>query len=406
MIKRFTWERAPFEACPACKRDTFGILSAGGDRVTLRCTECRYSRSEALPEVNKRAIYLDQSIFSLLFRVECRGRLLPGHEEFARELYRGIRRVVLLQQIVLPHSDVHHDETIVFRSANELRTTYERIGGDARLKDTRDVERMQMWEYVQAYIQQREPALSFDVDEVLITDRNDWLPDMHIHVNANYDMYADSIRDNRDRSYEGMQRLVEMRAAEQPSFEQLLDLELRSFFSRPQASLVAIQNLQRAATSDDPMALIEASCHPLLVEHRMLCSAFEQAGVADADAPREVLRFWNWDRNLEQPHHRISAYIFAAIGRRVVNGQRRVNQGMMNDVRAISTYAPYVDAMFVDKECAALLVEHRLAQDLNYKARIFSLTNGQAFLDYLAEIEAATPSDVREQAARIYGIET
>jgi len=68
---------------------------------------------------------------------------------------------------------------------------------------------------------------------------------------------------------------------------------------------------------------------------------------------------------------------------------------MMNDVRAISTYAPYVDAMFVDRECAALLAEHRLAQDLEYKARIFSLTNGQAFLDYLAEIEAATPSEVR-----------
>jgi len=62
--------------------------------------------------------------------------------------------------------------------------------------------------------------------------------------------------------------------------------------------------------------------------------------------------------------------------------------------------------MFVDRECAALLAEPRLAQDLKYKARIFSLTNGQAFLDYLAEIEAATPPEVREQAARIYGVET
>jgi hypothetical protein len=62
--------------------------------------------------------------------------------------------------------------------------------------------------------------------------------------------------------------------------------------------------------------------------------------------------------------------------------------------------------MFVDRECAALLAEYPLAQDLNYKARIFSLTNGQAFLDYLAEIEAATLPEVREQAARIYGIET
>jgi hypothetical protein len=89
-----------------------------------------------------------------------------------------------------------------------------------------------------------------------------------------------------------------------------------------------------------------------------------------------------------------------------VNGQRHINRGMMNDVRAIASYAPYVDAMFVDRECAALLAELPLAQDLKYKARIFSLTNGQDFLEYLAEIEAATPSEVREQAARIYGAET
>ena len=163
-----------------------------------------------------------------------------------------------------------------------------------------------MWEYVQAYLDKREPVLSFDVDEVLETDRNDWLPDMHIHVNANYDMFADSIREDRARSHEGTERLVEMWAAERPTFEQILDLELRSFFDRPQALLLAIQKLQRATTSDNPMALLEASGQHVLIKHRMLCSAFERAGVAEADVPREVLRFRNWDRNLEQPHHRIS----------------------------------------------------------------------------------------------------
>jgi hypothetical protein len=406
MAKRFTWERGPFGMCPGCRRDTFGILSAGRDHVTLRCTECRYSHSEALPKVEKRVIYLDQSIFSLLFQVEGGGRLPMGHEEFARELYSRLRRVVLLQQVVLPHSDVHHDETIVFHSPNELRAAYERIGGDACLMDTRDVERMQMSEYAEAYIEQREPTLSFEVDEVLESHRNDWLPDLHIHVNANYDRFAEGIRENRARSHEGMQRLVEKWAAERPTFEQLLDLELRAFFGRPQAFLIAFQNVERAATSDDPMAFFEACHNHILEEHRMLSSLFLRAGLPEADVGREVLRFWSWDRNLEQPHHRISAYMFAAIGRRVVNGQRRVNRGMMNDIRAIATYAPYVDAMFVDKECAALLEEPRLASDLNYRASVFSLSNGQAFLDYLAEIEAATPAEVREQAARIYGVQT
>jgi hypothetical protein len=228
------WERGPFGVCPECQRNTFGILSAGGDRLTLRCTECRYSHSEVLPEVEKRVIYLDQSIFSLLFQMREDGRLPAGHEEFARDLYRRIRHVVLLQQAIAPHSDVHHDETTVFHSANKLRLAYEWIGGDARLKDTREVEQMQMWEYAQAYIEQREPALSLDVDEVLENTRNEWLPDMHIHVNVNYDMFADGIREDRARSHDGMQQLIKKWAAERPTFEQLLDQELRAFFGRPQ----------------------------------------------------------------------------------------------------------------------------------------------------------------------------
>ena len=392
--------------CPSCQRETFGILSVGGERVSLRCTECRYSDSEVLPKVDKRVIYFDQNIFSLLFNVESGGRLPPGHEEFSRELHRAVRRVVLLQQLILPHSDVHHDETIVFHSASELQLAYERIGGDVRLKDTRLVEHMQMRQYVQAYIEKRDPSLSFDVDEVLSTDRNRWLPDMHIGVKANYEMFADSLREHRARSDEGMQRLAKKWAAEKPTFQQLLKSELRSFFeARPEALHVAIENVQRAAASQNPMELFEADGHHMLTEYRMLSHVFAKAGIAKADVAKEVLRFWNWDRNLEQPHHRISAYMFAAIGRRVVNGQRNISRGMMNDVRAIAAYAPYVDAMFVDRECAALLAEQPLVQDLNYKARIFSFTNGRAFLDYLAVIEAATPPEVREQSARIYGIE-
>lgn len=76
----------------------------------------------------------------------------------------------------------------------------------------------------------------------------------------------------------------------------------------------------------------------------------------------------------------------------------------MNDVRAISAYAPYVDAMFVDNECSALLAEEPLLSELDYKARIFSLSRGDEFLQYLAEMEEATPVEVRDYAARIYGV--
>ena len=69
------------------------------------------------------------------------------------------------------------------------------------------------------------------------------------------------------------------------------------------------------------------------------------------------------------------------------------------------SYAPYVDALFVDKRCAALLKEEPLGIELEYKARIFSLSDPDEFLGYLQEIKGNTPDDVREYAAMIYSID-
>ena len=55
----------------------------------------------------------------------------------------------------------------------------------------------------------------------------------------------------------------------------------------------------------------------------------------------------------------------------------------MNDVRTISTYAPYVDAMFVDNECAAFLAEKPLSTDLNSKRRFSHSTAVPRFLNTL-----------------------
>ena len=405
MSKQFTWERGPFEQCPNCQRDTFGILSAGGDHVTFRCTECRHSHSELLPELDKRVIYLDQSIFSHLFQVEAGGRLPPGHEDFVQQLHRQLRRVILLQQVVLPHSDIHHDETTVFHSANDLRAAYKRFGGDVRLIDTQNIERAQMAEYAKAFLEKREPKPLFDVDDALANSRNRWLEDLHIHVKVNYQMFADAKRNQRDRAHDKMQGLVQLWQTQRPTFEDLLNRELHSFFARPQALFQVIQNVDHVTKCGDAMAIVEALHHPLLKEHQMLSSVFLSAGVPEVDVSRELLRFWQWERNLEQPHHRISSYLFAAIGRRVVGGQRSVNRGMMNDVRAIAAYAPYVDAMFVDRECASLLGEKRIRAELRYKARIFSFSNGSEFLTYLDELERGTPDNVRVAAARIYRVQ-
>lgn len=135
----------------------------------------------------------------------------------------------------------------------------------------------------------------------------------------------------------------------------------------------------------------------------MLCD-FLHEGAFDEEAMRCVGAFWDWPRLHEMPFNRILAYLFAAFGRRVTMGQRKFTRGIMTDFRAIAAYAPYVDAMFIDRECALLLGEGELRNDLDYRARIYSYASKDEFLAYLRDLEARATADVRRYAERIYGI--
>ena len=372
----------------------------------MRCSKCHYSISERLPQVEKKVLYLDQNLFSILFKVKSGGRLPPGHEDTSVEIYKRLRRLVLLQMVVLPHSDIHHDETIVFHSARELRQAYEFLGGDLSFIDTKAVELSQMICYARAYLSEVEPELNSDVDEVLQGNRNVWLPDMHISVNADYTMFADSIRKTRDSTHREVTALMDQWRLHGTNFEKVLENEFESFGPTNRKALFDAINRQiHANTIEEPMAYLSAINHPILTEFNVLCELFSSHGVPEVQVGKIVNDFWLWRGNRTQPHLKIFAHLFAALARKVASGQRKVTRGFMNDIMAISTYSPYVDAMFIDKECASLLSEQPLASDLHYRARIFSMANVGEFIKYLDDLESEITEDVRALATRIYGLQ-
>lgn len=400
--KGFTWERGPFSKCALCGEESFGILRAGGQSLVKRCWNCRYSTDEELPSLDKKVIYLDQFVFSLLFNVEAGGRLPKGHEAFAKELHKRLRRLVLLQQVILPHSDIHRDETTVFHSAMELRQAYEFMGGDVELLETHKVEFDQTLLAAQAYLAGMPLQLDYSVDQVLKDRRNGWLPDMHISVRSDFTIFADGLRRKRDESHIALRDLADKWARDRPSFADVLKTELGSILS---GKIQALASSERNKWHDDPMVSLNAIRAPIQNEARELLRLMQKSGIPQDEAGQKVRDFWASDANVNLPHHQISSYLFAGVARRVILGQKTIiNKGLMNDIRAISCYAPYVDAMFVDKGCEQLLSERPISDDLRYKARIFSLSGTEAFLSYLDELEAVTPSVVREHASQIYGI--
>ena len=61
--------------------------------------------------------------------------------------------------------------------------------------------------------------------------------------------------------------------------------------------------------------------------------------------------------------------------------------------------------MFVDRQCASLLKQGRLRSELSYRARIFSMSHPQEFLDYLKALGDAVSNEGRMFAHELYGAE-
>lgn len=150
------------------------------------------------------------------------------------------------------------------------------------------------------------------------------------------------------------------------------------------------------------MAKFNLMMHPIMSEYSMLQRGFQNSGVDEDCIADKIYEFWSWDEHRKQQESLIAAHMFAGMARKVVAGQKQVGGSFLNDVRAIATYAPSVDAMFVDKECHTLLNE--ADEKLEYRARIFSLNTQDEFLEFLAQLEASVPKEVRDLAGRIYGV--
>ena len=403
------FERSPFLNCPACGiSDVLGILSAGGLRLVRRCKRCRYRVEVPLPIPDKKVIYLDQLAISEIFKVKSKTRR-PGasNEELWLDIEREVQRTFLLQQAIFPASSIHRNETLVSPFANELTLAHEMLAGDVSLSSVNEIAMLQTTKFAEAFIVDGRPArIDFHVDEILKGKRNEWVADMHINANFDYSAFAESTRSHRDALAAEFIPLFDSWTDEKPTFDEVLKSELESYGTANRGALrAAIQRASEASQTTDVIEYFDKISHPVMEQFMRVARIFESCGLSKEQARHKVFEFWDWTGNQQLPVHRISAYLFAALARKISSGQRRrPSKGMMNDFDAISCYGPYVDAMFLDNECAQLLSERPLSTDLPIKAKIFSTNSGRAFIEYLRDLQNNASEHVRQRSAEIYGI--
>lgn len=363
---------------------------------------------EPLPPVDKAVVYLDQFAISNIYKVST-GTLretAPSHA-FWVKLHAAVQRAYLLQQVVFPASSIHDDETLVAAGmADGLALAHDMLSGETEFDRVEDIAMAQVWAFVEAYADGKPPPdLDFGVDGILEGERNAWIPELHISTNMSFSQFAPATRAGRDAAAAEFQALAAHWAQEKPSFATVLKRELNSMQSANRGAVLAsAHRMEEAIENGDMLEMIESAESAIMRQFRALRTFFEKRGVTPEASTAEVLKFWGWAGNHHQPQHRISSYLFAGLARRIANNQRAPDKGMMNDIRAIATYGPYVDAMFVDKMCENLLREQPLARDLKMKAKFFSMRTGEAFLAYLDGLAAQATDEVRRYAEEAYGV--
>lgn len=392
----------PYWDCPSCESsNTFGVLSVYEKSYKRRCKACRYSQNFLLPDVDKKVIYVDQFVISNLFHHRDNPDQESHHRPFWEALDQQIQRLLLLQVAVFPHSNIHQDESLVSRNPDQYRDMYREIGGDTSFNNTEEIEKRQIYDFANSWLLGNGvPEQSFDVDEILHGRRNQWLSLFRVEVNSDFSQFIEEIRTFRNSSSGQLSDLFKIWGQRKPSFQEVQKFEASSFgrtINMQRGELLKKYIMEGDCSFNDIMSQAN-------ILNTILFQMFKDGGIEESECMRKITNFFEWEGIEEIPSVRISSYLFAAIARKASNGQKRPpNAGMLNDIRVISNYLPYVDAMFLDKECASYLCEEPLQTDLNYGTQIFSLNNKDEFLAYLKTLEDGVDEETRRLVCDVYG---
>lgn len=402
------FERPPFKDCGSCgQQQATGILWVSPTSFKRRCKYCKAAASYPLPDLDKKVLYLDQFAISEIFKTKNAKRPPEAHHtEFWAEATRLLDRALMRQQLICPASNIHRDETIVYHDGEALGLAHEMLGGDTSFEDTTTIEHRQIFRYLDAYLNDHNaPQLQFEVDDILHGRRNAWLQDIHITAQMDWTAFVEDTKRARDKAAGDFTPLYDRWANERPSFAKVLNAELAALAPAYLGAYDHFMSMAAAAMkSGDTKDFIDGALSPVVSLIHEINRAFTKRGVPEENALKETAKFFAWPQLQTLPTNWHSAHLFAAIADRLAKGQKRYpGRGMMNDIKAISVYGPYVDAMFLDNECVSFLEDKAVAKGIRLKARIFCLKRKDEFLHYLQELGDLAPDDVVDASRELYG---
>lgn len=426
-ITRNDFISEPYKVCPSCNSPgSFGVMVgiAGSESYTRECRECHYKKNISLPPLKeKKIIYLDQFVLSNLIKLLDHSH--PSHEkvangslgQFWKNLFVALEKATKSQAIICPDSFYHKDESSVgsdnFRIVKRL---YEHFSGGKTLCPSYEVQHIQMQHHFANWLDGKKSVFNFDPQEIAFgDDLNEW--EIGIRVSVGSSLNPEELENLRQSNASTKQQLAEIWKRwqqENVSFEARAKEEVLGL---GKGILQAVQDfIQKRDAATQRMA-IDASYEPNIDDlfpnssWNLLSSLMKIAminGVSEQQLP-EIIRKYLSDADalLQVPYLKISSVMFAGLARAAALGEKKAPKSTV-DVQFISSYLPYCDAMFVDKQSARLLKE--LPRNTpsyltltEFDAKIFSLGEKEKFLQYLEDVVSQIPAKQMEVLMDVEG---
>lgn len=265
---------------------------------------------------------------------------------------------------------------------------------------------LQIHEHVQRWATGREPqAWQFDIRAIAYGELGGWQDRLIITTEwGDRHDWVSEIRRSRDSIYEGMLEVFARWQNEEHDFWHWFREEARSYSAVLELCKRYHERLDGVYSGAVQPSLANITPPPAVITVTTIHEALTKAGIAGTELWPRTVEYLISGAVEKLPFDRISAMLTAAIAREAAAGQTRPpTRGILNDIRLISAYLPYLDSMFIDNECRGYLMEQPLRDELNYGCRVFSLNTKDELLSYLRDIEASAPSEHLAAVKEVYG---
>jgi hypothetical protein len=400
----------PYVCCPACRSQDLGVLSIGPNSLTRRCRLCLGPPStEALPEIRKRVVYLDQFVLSNITKTL--DPRVDGHERAKlqpawRRIYELLDVLVRAQVIVCPTFENHRTESVCSPFFPQLKWLYDHLSTGVRFRSSEYVKHVQLVEAATAYVESRASDFSPPDDGYTDGIRNGWTDRIRFVTVGSYPPDLDQMREWRERGHENLTATFHRWQTETgQSFEFWFEEE-RAAFGKAHLEILLGWVLRKARIQAGHEQFTERDLFdpPVVRLLTDLGSVFEGYGVPQGSLLRTVEAFLLSAEAKGIPFLKISAAMYACMAKKAADGQKKPpNQGTFADVTALATLLPVCDAMVIDDKCLATLNDIPRSHRPSHTAALFSSRTLDDLVSWLERERDAIAPEHAALVARLYG---